>query len=745
MKAQSFQSQQAAPPLQRAALQCKCDCGNHSFGKAECKSCSEKKRAVQRRSTGRREVPVVPSVVNAALGTPGQSLDGETRTLMEGRFAGDFSRLRSSPGPRPPALSRFAIRPANDVYEREADDVAERVAGRSSPGYPLTSVPAGTTERPDFGQVRVHRDARAAESARAIGARAYTAGHDIVFGAGEYAPHTDQGRKLLAHELTHVVQQGGAGGTSDAAAGIVQRAISPELDEIEDLLSYGLFDWKIFDSEAIKALEILKELPKYQQAVFVANEKYLERLRDNLPKGRTAELDEVVAGVANISPPSTEVEDIDPLLSYGLFDWVVTDKEAVQALEKLKQLSGTQLAVALGAINYGRLLDNLPDSRKQELIDLMAQGLAAGGARETEEKAHPGAEINSITFNSDHGVMKDHTEGWENSGAVVEPEWSVNAAREVVSKPISQTMGTSLTAAISVNVLPVAAPTAPISIRGESDEPALNFSFDGTLQGGLKQSVPLTSPGKLPDKITALSGKQVRWRMKWRGWDHEIGRTEHTVYVTMATPRNPGEVTARRMNRAIGVVGPLETLAPHDIVKGIMKNWNVYDLSIPLHPNIWTFDIKVGGQCIDIVRFVMALIETVGCPGDAEAIVVWAKPDAATMAIESRWGEGSMSSIPRRYDAGDVQNCTLLDGAYHANNFEAALKFNYGGTLAYYPGGVKGVMHSPDEVLRVFRCMAWIEHAGGMRCRIVEVPANYPDNYGGDTCAPGMVRTCYVR
>jgi hypothetical protein len=58
----------------------------------------------------------------------------------------------------------------------------------------------------DFSQVRVHTDAEAAESAAALGANAYAIGQDIVFGAGHYEPATAEGRALLAHELTHVVQ-----------------------------------------------------------------------------------------------------------------------------------------------------------------------------------------------------------------------------------------------------------------------------------------------------------------------------------------------------------------------------------------------------------------------------------------------------------------------------------------------------------------------------------------------------------
>jgi hypothetical protein len=128
----------------------------------------------------------------------------------------------------------------------------------------------------DFGSVRVHADSAAAESARSIHALAYTVGQDIVFGAGQYAPHTRAGQRLLAHELTHVIQQGGGApeasestaehSAGDAAAignapqsvhptrsGLIQRQPEPEpklrdlplfLDKLEldvgkNLLDYG--------------------------------------------------------------------------------------------------------------------------------------------------------------------------------------------------------------------------------------------------------------------------------------------------------------------------------------------------------------------------------------------------------------------------------------------------------------------------------------------------------------------------
>ncbi|MBX9585334.1 MAG: DUF4157 domain-containing protein [Gemmataceae bacterium] len=68
----------------------------------------------------------------------------------------------------------------------------------------------------DFSRVRVHTDAAAEQSARDVNARAYTVGNHVVFGAGGYTPSTGEGGRLLAHELAHVVQQGGG-------AAVVQR------------------------------------------------------------------------------------------------------------------------------------------------------------------------------------------------------------------------------------------------------------------------------------------------------------------------------------------------------------------------------------------------------------------------------------------------------------------------------------------------------------------------------------------
>src|SRR6185503_1600241 len=118
-------------------------------------------------------------------------------------------RLDSSPvSSAATYVASSSIAPVHDQFEREADRAAEAVSQSSVFGASLRS--AGIA-RADFSHVRVHSDERAARSADEIGALAFTAGNHIVFGPGQFAPETSRGRQLLAHELTHVLQQRGRG------------------------------------------------------------------------------------------------------------------------------------------------------------------------------------------------------------------------------------------------------------------------------------------------------------------------------------------------------------------------------------------------------------------------------------------------------------------------------------------------------------------------------------------------------
>jgi len=174
-----------------------------------------------------------PQIVGEVLRSPGQPLDAATRGAMESRFGYNFGQVRvhnpqthdlQTHNPQTPEQDRMTIGPPDDLYEREAHHMADRImsvspaetahSARPHPGY-------------DFSQVRIHQDSQAAESARAVKAQAYTVGHHIIFNAGKYDPHTSAGGRLLAHELTHVLQQSSA--LSPGGAGQSAIATSPPL------------------------------------------------------------------------------------------------------------------------------------------------------------------------------------------------------------------------------------------------------------------------------------------------------------------------------------------------------------------------------------------------------------------------------------------------------------------------------------------------------------------------------------
>lgn len=130
-------------------LQRKCACAEQTSDGAGCGACEkESETALQRSAIVKGRGGVAPRIVHEVLSSGGQPLDRQARGVMENHFEYDFSH------------------------------------------------------------VRVHTDGRAADSASAVSAQAYTVGHNIVFGANRYAPTTTGGKALLAHELAHVIQQG---------------------------------------------------------------------------------------------------------------------------------------------------------------------------------------------------------------------------------------------------------------------------------------------------------------------------------------------------------------------------------------------------------------------------------------------------------------------------------------------------------------------------------------------------------
>lgn len=113
-------------------------------------------------------------------------------------------RAKDGAGSRPDRLVSPSVKPPQFAVPAVVADVL-RTAGRPLDAFVRRDMEPRFGQ--DFSHVRVHSDAAAADAAGAIRARAFTTGRHLVFGAAQYQPQTPQGRRLLSHELAHVVQQ----------------------------------------------------------------------------------------------------------------------------------------------------------------------------------------------------------------------------------------------------------------------------------------------------------------------------------------------------------------------------------------------------------------------------------------------------------------------------------------------------------------------------------------------------------
>ena|GEM_PF-2410947 len=160
-----------------------------------------------------------------SIGASNDPLEQEADRVADQVMASSPHSAVSSSAPRIQRFTRHAAEAPNNTVPVSVDRVL------ATSGKPLeASIQQEMGQRfgSDFSNVRVHSGAAAEQSARDVNANAYTVGNNIVFGAGQYTPATNQGRRLLAHELTHVVQQ--SGGSVPA----MQSIISHQNSDISD-------------------------------------------------------------------------------------------------------------------------------------------------------------------------------------------------------------------------------------------------------------------------------------------------------------------------------------------------------------------------------------------------------------------------------------------------------------------------------------------------------------------------------
>ncbi|HEV7890517.1 MAG TPA: DUF4157 domain-containing protein [Pyrinomonadaceae bacterium] len=260
----------------------------------------------QKSGRPQQNVPLLPSLlthhkivnqtVSVSLRADAEGHNAVTDTSTAACFAHDFSRIPAHSKAQVGLQAKLVVNTPGDIYEQEADRISEEIANTPEPrqghacacgggcpscrngqdahgrlqmkhveannpggpaappivhetlrssGQPLDSATRDLMESRfghDFSRVRLHTDAQAAESARAVNARAYTAGRHVVFGAGQFTTGTGAGRKLLAHELAHVVQQGD-GDTGRLSRVPNEAGISEAHPRYSFSLNCGWIDW----------------------------------------------------------------------------------------------------------------------------------------------------------------------------------------------------------------------------------------------------------------------------------------------------------------------------------------------------------------------------------------------------------------------------------------------------------------------------------------------------------------------
>ena len=171
-------------------LQRKCACGGSASASSslsgECAECGKKK--LQRK---------------LSIGASNDPLEQEADRFADQVLA---APAHSEVSGTPPHIQRFTGQSFGQAETAPAS-VDRVLAASGRPLDPALQQDMGQRFGHDFSQVRVHTGAAAEQSARDVNAHAYTVGHNIVFGAGQFSPGSNEGQRLLAHELAHVLQQ----------------------------------------------------------------------------------------------------------------------------------------------------------------------------------------------------------------------------------------------------------------------------------------------------------------------------------------------------------------------------------------------------------------------------------------------------------------------------------------------------------------------------------------------------------
>jgi hypothetical protein len=270
-------------------------------------------------------------------------------------------------------------------------------------------------------------------------------------------------------------------------------------------------------------------------------------------------------------------------------------------------------------------------------VKLMWEGEVAAQTSDSDEMTvhvyeNPSAEVLAVTYDSDHGVLRDNNTDWSNAGNLYpEPEWDNNT-----NAPISHTMGEPLTMTVTVDVEPadldldlhVPYPDAPYHSG--------TASFTST---GEPQNVTITMSTSLPNSVGVLNAPPIDWYVCGLGPEYadvpagQSGGT--TIYLTLGTPGG-SVVTEKRLAYVCGVCGGQSTLrGVADAIYADLcsREQPTLNPGAPLTQPSWLLlgETPMGAPCIGLAMLMRDAVNMVG--GQASVGYIYARPTQAQLPV----------------------------------------------------------------------------------------------------------------
>lgn len=353
--------------------------------------------------------------------------------------------------------------------------------------------------------------------------------------------------------------------------------------------------------------------------------------------------------------------------------------------------------------------------------------------------------LKSISFLSDHNVIKNNETDYRNSGnPYPRKHWTPDK-----NWPVSHTSNKPVEMELEYEVGPSGAVSETGTLICRDDRGDVWFTQENVKFSPGKAKLKLKSNGW--DKFIEEGQYQLNWSIENMEVGTSPSATHHNVAFTVDTPQGysgdtePG-VTARRVFMSARLVGPMNTVDSHSVVQNLMTILGSYVLmaspDVPakfghptyfktvagrLTPNneggAWPMMdyLEKYGECQAIVRFTGNVIKQLGLPGDMEMVFVFARPENPLVAAEDKAGGLGLyqgyALVDEKVKLNEVyppSHSEMPGGGSSPgfNNYEACLKFTDNSKTKYYGGGTQGAAHdTAKEVLLSFHALVKVEPA----------------------------------